>query len=35
MRKFSALLRPYLQNVLDLTRHENNVTQENLSLIHI
>nr|WP_290461544.1 hypothetical protein [Acutalibacter muris] len=33
MRKFSALLRPYLQNVLNLTRHENNVTQENMAEI--
>lgn len=31
MRKFRKLLKPYLQNVLNLTRHENNITQEDMA----
>lgn len=31
MRKFRKLLKPYLQNVLNLARHENNITQEDMA----
>ena len=31
MRKFRKLLKPYLQNVLNLTRHENSITQEDMA----
>lgn len=31
MRKFYTLLKPYLQDVLNLARHENCITQEDMA----